>query len=87
MAEAREAVLRQNFDYFQSVVSGHMALHAGEYALLRFKSVVGFFEKPLEAVQAGRSQFDDDLFSVQRVIDRPLDLGFIAYGAGERVTD
>jgi hypothetical protein len=61
--------------------------HAGEYALLRAKSLVEIFPKPFDALQAGINQFADGIFSVQKVIDRPLDLGFVSYGASDGAVD
>lgn len=86
MLEKREAEIRQNFHFFQGVVSQYMGEHAGEFALLRHRAVVGFFARPYDAMKEGHDRFDDELFSVQRVVDRPLDLGFLSYASGERVT-
>lgn len=87
MPDDREAAIRQNFHYFQGVVGGLMARHAGEYALLHSRSVVAIFARPIEALEAGYSQFEDGQFSVQKVTDRPFDLGFMSYGSGERPAD
>ena len=87
MPNSHEAEIRQNFYYFQGVVSDLMPVHAGKYALLRQRSVVDIFSRPIEAMDAGFARFTDGLFSVQRVIDRPLDLGFMSYGSGERPAD
>jgi hypothetical protein len=32
----------------------------------------------------GHNRFGDGNFSVQRVTDRPLDLGFLSYASGDR---
>jgi hypothetical protein len=87
MPEAREAAIRENFNYFQGVVKSLMESHAGQYALLHSKSVIDIFPRPIEALEAGQAQFADDMFSVQKVTDRPFDLGFMSYGSGERPTD
>lgn len=87
MPDPREAVIRQNFDYFQGVVGDLMERHAGKYALLHAKTVVEVFTRPIQALEAGCARFADGQFSVQKVIDRPLDLGFISYGSGERESD
>lgn len=84
MLDRRAAAIRENFDYFQGIVASLMEEHAGKYALLHDQSVIGIFNRPIEALNAGRDKFDDDPFSIQRVIDRPLDLGFMSYGAGDR---
>lgn len=83
----RETAIRQNFHYFQGVVSDLMERHAGQYALLHARAVIDIYSRPIEALEAGCEKFADGLFSVQKVIDRPLDLGFISYGSGERTTD
>ena len=87
MPDPRDAELRRYFEYFQTVVDGLMGRHSGEYALLHDRSVVQVFKRPIDAVAAGQERFSDGLFSVQRVIDRPFDLGFMSYGSGDRTTD
>lgn len=87
MPDPRDAEIRQNFHYFQSVVADLMPRHAGEYVLLHQRSVVDIFKRPVDALNAGMSQFENGLFSVQRVVDRPLDLGFLSYGSGDRTSD
>lgn len=87
MPDVREAALRQNFDYFQGVVDALMERDAGKYALIRSQSLVEIFSRPMQALEAGFARFEDGLFSVQRVANRPFDLGFISYGSGERPTD
>lgn len=84
MSDVRNSAIRQNFDYFQEVVRSLMTNHAGQYALLHECTVVEVFRRPIEAVEAGHVRFKDGLFSIQRVIDRPLDLGFMSYGSSER---
>lgn len=87
MADNLEIALKQNFHYFQSVVSSLMERDAGKYALVHSQSVVAVFARPMEALDAGYERFTDGLFSIQKVTDRPLDLGFMSYGSGERSTD
>lgn len=87
MPDIRDAAIRQNFDYFQGVVAALMERHAGKYALLHSRSVIAVFARPIEALEAGYAQFADGLFSVQKVTNRPLDLGFISYGSGDRAPD
>ena len=79
--------ITRNFAYFETVVGDLMPRHAGHYALLRDQTLVDVYARPGEAVAAAASRFDDGRFSVQRVIDRPLDLGFLSYGAGDGTAD
>ena len=86
MAIEHHDEITRNFDYFETVVRDLIPEHAGQYALLRDQAVVDVFERPLEALEAASTRFDDGRFSIQRVIDRPLDLGFLSYGLGDGTT-
>jgi hypothetical protein len=83
----REREIEQNFQFFQEAVSSLLPSHYGEFALLRNKEIKGVFPKAIEAMTEGYNRFEDGLFSVQRVIDRPLDLGFMSYGSDDRTAD
>ena len=87
MSNRRKAALRGNFEFFQGIVGDLMEQHAGQYALLREAAVIGIFPRPMDALGAGHERFDDGLFSIQKVTDRPHDLGFMSYGAGDRAPD
>ncbi len=69
----------ENFDYFQRHVSAWMKDHAGEYAVLRSQTVVAFFRTVGDAYRSATEQFPDNLFSIQEVTDRPVDLGVFSH--------
>ena len=69
----------RNYDFFQRHVAQHIAAHRGEFALVRNCEIVGFFNDPGKAAERGASQFADQLFSIQEVTDRPIDLGLYSY--------
>lgn len=81
MQLTREAEIHQNFRYFQGIVDALMATHAGEYALIQSRHVLGYFRTAGEAVAEGARQFGEHPFSVQHVINRPIDLGFLSHAA------
>ena len=85
MLDSRETEIRQNYDFFQEVVTEAMEDHAGEIALLRNREIVGYFPNAAEAVKHGTDQFGDLPFSVQRVIDRPIDIGFLSHAANHGI--
>jgi hypothetical protein len=85
MLDPREAEIRRNYDFFKDVVGSMMAEHAGKFALIHDRSVVDFFKTPGEAVSEGARQFGALPFSVQRVINRPIDLGFLSHAADNGV--
>lgn len=64
-----------NFDYFQRTLRRYLVDHRGQYALLKNKVVIGFYDEPGEADRAGRRKFIDGLYSIQQVADEPVNLG------------
>lgn len=79
MAGEREVEIRQNFTFFKNIVSSLMNEHAGKFTLIRHCKVIAVYETAAEAVCDGVRRFGDSPFSVQRVIDRPIDLGFLSH--------
>ena len=74
----RRREIDDNYDYFQRQLARILPLHQGQYALLKSCRVEGYFDKPGEAYRAGVTRFDDGLFSIQEVTDKPLHLGFFS---------
>jgi hypothetical protein len=68
-----------NYDFLQRRLASFLPDHAGEYALLRSRELIGFFAKPGQAYREGLSRFSDGIFSIQEVTAEPLDLGFFSY--------
>ena len=68
----------QNYDYFQRSLSEFLKDHCGEYALLKSKQIIGFFDGPGEAYRTGLSRFPDQIFSIQKVTDQAEDLGLMS---------
>lgn len=85
MTTAAMAEIAANFSFFQTVVASLVREHRGDFALLRAGEVVGVFATAGIALDAAR-RFDDGMFSIQKVVDRPLDLGFLSYASDERIT-
>jgi hypothetical protein len=79
MAEARELEIRQNYSFFKGIVASLMDQYAGQFALIHGRQIVGYYGSAGEAVADGARQFGDSPFSVQRVINRPIDLGFLSH--------
>jgi hypothetical protein len=71
----------QNYDAFQRVLSTLLPAHRNEFALMRDREIVGFFDKPGAAYSDGVRRFPDQLFSIQEVTDEPIDLGFYSHVA------
>lgn len=86
MLDKREIEIRRNFSFFQGHLATLMAEHAGQIALLRDQTFIGFYDSAAEAVADGARKFGDLPFSVQRVIATPVDLGFLSHAADNGIT-
>lgn len=78
MQDQLQREIDQNFDFFQRSLGALLPTHRGEYALIRHRQLIGFFAEPGEAYRAGLAKFDDELFSVQEVEDRPAEIGLVS---------
>jgi len=74
-----QAEVEQNYDAFQRVVRDLMTDHRDQYALMRDRAIIAFFDRPGDAYRAGLERFGDERFSIQEVTDEPIDLGFYSH--------
>ena len=75
----KERALTENYSAFQKMLPDLLEDDKGKFALIRHGSVSALFESAGEAHSVGRESFDDGLFSVQKVEESSLNLGFFSY--------
>ncbi len=75
MSHMQKHEIDQNYDFFRRALSKLLPSHRGEFALIRSKKIVGFFNGPGDAYRAGLDRFPDEIFSIQEVEDRPAEMG------------
>lgn len=75
----------QNFEAFEAQLASILPQHRGEFALMKQGEVVSYFADESAALAAGRQEFQDGVFSVQEVTDRPADLGFFSHAINPRI--
>lgn len=78
--------IEQNYQFFQSFVASLLPEKMGHYALLHGRTLIGVYPRVSEATTAGHDQFADGMFSVQKVTDKPLDLGFLSHASDDWIT-
>jgi len=72
--------IESNYTAFQSQLPSLLTSHQGKFALMRDGQIVEFFDTARDAYIAGQKVFEDDLlFSIQEVIETPVDLGFFSH--------
>ena len=74
-----------NYTAFEALLPSLMTSHAGAHALMRHTRIVDFYDSVPTALAAGRSRFEDGIYSVQEVTDRPVDLGVYSHGVDTRL--
>lgn len=83
--QVKDKAIADNYRAFEAMLPLLLQTHSGEYALLREGEVVAFFNSASAAQGAGGNQFVDRAFSVQKVEDKTIDLGFYSYARYRRV--
>ncbi len=71
--------IEKNLRFFKSKLSTLLENHRGRYALLRHEEIFGIYDTVRDAKITGDNFFDDGLFSIQKIIDQPSDLGFYSH--------
>jgi hypothetical protein len=83
MQLTREQVDR-NYEAFMAMLPSILPLHEGKYALMKDGAAVGFYSTLDDAYMTANQFYKDQPFSVQRVTDTPVDLGFFSHAVISR---
>lgn len=78
MSTDRQQEIDANYDFFQRNLARYLKDHRGQFALLRSREVIDFFDGPGEAYRCGLAKFPDEVFSIQEVEDRPAEMGLMS---------
>ncbi|MDP9415454.1 MAG: hypothetical protein M3Q08_15525 [Pseudomonadota bacterium] len=81
----KQRVLAANYEAFESMLPELLPSSAGKFALLRDRRLVEVFDSAAAVHAAGAARFDDGLFSVQKVKEGAVSLGFFSYARYCRV--
>lgn len=72
-------VVDENFEYFKSRLPELKTAHSNEFTLLHEQTIVDFFESENDAIKEGMKNYGEGKFSVQKVADDHIDLGYQSY--------
>lgn len=85
MSDETQDQIERNYKAFHAQLPTLLNTQRGKFALMRDGEIVEFFDTPRDAYVAGRKIFsNDNLFSVQEVINTPADLGFFSHAVPQR---
>jgi hypothetical protein len=79
----REQVDR-NYEAFRAMLPSILLLHEGKYALMKDGAAVGFYSTLEDVYMTANQFYKDQVFSVQRVTETPVDLGFFSHAIASR---
>jgi hypothetical protein len=80
----KERAIAENYEAFEALLPLLLQTHKDEFALLNNRVVVGFFHEASTAQKVGAERFPDGAFSVQKVEENAIDLGFYSYARYRR---
>jgi hypothetical protein len=78
MSKIQEEVDR-NYEAFTRELSNIIVSRRGKFALMKDQKIINFFSSAEDARNAANSFIQDKIFSIQQVIDIPIDLGYFNY--------
>lgn len=84
MSDPIREQVKNNYEAFQAQLPSLLPSYRGKFALMRDGKIVEFFDTARDAYVAGQKLFDNRLFSVQEVIETPVDLGFFSHALPQR---
>lgn len=84
MPAPRQEQIQRNYEVFQTQLPQLIMTHRGKFALMHNGEMVEFFDTARDAYVAGQKLFPDGLFSVQEVVETPVDLGFFSHAVPQR---
>lgn len=79
MVRSKQEEVDRNFAFFQAELPKVLGQHRGKYALIRDSKIIGYYDTAVDAQTSGHQLYQDGLFSIQKVTDEPLDLGFYSH--------
>ena len=77
--EERQREVDANYEAFVAILPSIIASHRDKYALMRHRQVVNFYVTAEDARSTGEKFYDDGVYSVQKVTNIPVDLGFFSH--------
>lgn len=78
MEDALSREVERNMYAFLPKLRELLPEHEGSYALLRNQHIEGVHRKLGDALRAAYAQFADGIFSIQKITDKPVELGMFS---------
>jgi rhodanese-related sulfurtransferase len=69
----------KNYEEFVRLLPTILPTHRDKYALMKDKKILGYYSSSVDARTAAKSFIDDGIYSIQRVTDSSVDLGYFSH--------
>ena len=79
MSEQKQTQVDINYQAFEKKLPELIVTHRGKFALMRDGEIIEFFDTARDAYVAGQKILSDSVFSIQEIVETPIDLGFFSY--------
>lgn len=84
MSDLLDKEIQRNLFAFLPRLPELLPDHEGSFALLRNQEIASIHRKLSDALRAAYAEFSDGLFSIQRVTERPQELGMFSSAENPR---
>ena len=71
--------VEENYEAFVKMLPSLLLTHRDQYALLKDKKVLAYFSTSGDARTAAESFIPDKIYSIQKVTDLAIDLGYFSH--------
>jgi hypothetical protein len=68
-----------NYKAFVDLLPQLLAAHRDQFALMKGGKILSFYSSPIDARAAAEAFINDKLYSIQKVTDVPVDLGYFSH--------
>jgi hypothetical protein len=69
----------RNLEFFETKLPELLSANEDRFALLHDQQIVGIYDSLGDAQTAGEKLYPDGIFSIQKVTEKPLELGAYSY--------
>jgi hypothetical protein len=77
--DARQQEIDRNYEEFRKMLPTIIEAHRNKYALMRHGAIVNYYTTAQDARTTAEKFYEDGLYSIQKVSDAPIDLGFFSH--------
>ncbi len=79
LRQQKQHEIEANLEFFRTKLPELVQSHREKFALIRHREIIGMFDTALDAQTAGNKLYPDNIFSVQKVTETAIDLGFFSH--------